>query len=180
MSITMIMALDEECGMGQGGKLPWRIPAELAHFRRTVADMVTVCGVRTYPTLPKKLRKHTLVWSGRGWDGVGATYNTDQILSAAAFRDIAIIGGAATYRAFLPYADKIIMSVIHGSFSADTRFGLGYPNDVSSEWDWQIATPKTFCDKSGIFFTVFDLTRKRPKGDPHGDKTPSPPTPTPQ
>ena len=158
MSITMIMALDEECGMGQGGKLPWRIPAELAHFRRTVADMVTVCGVRTYPTLPKKLRKHTLVWSGRGWDGVGATYNTDQILSAAAFRDIAIIGGAATYRAFLPYADKIIMSVIHGTFPADTRFSLGYPDDVSFDWNWTTAQPKTRCEQSGLCFTVFHLT----------------------
>jgi dihydrofolate reductase len=94
MGITIIAAVDNNGGIGLNGKLPWHVPAELAHFHRTVADTLTVCGARTYPTLPKKLRKHTLVWSGRGLEGVGATYNTDQILSLGAFRDVAIIGGA--------------------------------------------------------------------------------------
>jgi dihydrofolate reductase len=168
MGITIITAVDNNGGIGLNGKLPWHVPAELEHFHRTVADMVTVCGVKTCSTLPKALRKHTLVWSGRGLEGVGATYNTDQILSLGAFRDVAIIGGAATYAAFLPYADRILLSWIHADFEVDTYFPytstarrdrvFEYWDDYKWVWSHAIAE-EVLCMASGYKYSIWELTR---------------------
>jgi dihydrofolate reductase len=65
-------------------------------------------------------------------------------LSLGAFRDVAIIGGAATYAAFLPYADRILLSWIHGDFEVDTYFPytIGakgervFPYHDLTQWEW--------------------------------------------
>ena len=169
MTITIITAVDNNGGIGLNGKLPWHVPAELEHFHRTVADMVTVCGARTYPTLPEKLRKRTFVWSGRGLEGVGATYDTNQIVGmATGSTDVAIIGGAATYAAFLPYADSILLSWIHGDFEVDTYFPytstarrdrvFEYWDDCKWHWSHAIAE-EVLCVASGYKYSIWELTR---------------------
>jgi dihydrofolate reductase len=156
MSITIITAADNNGGIGYKGKLPWRIPAELAHFHRTVADMVTVCGVKTYPTLPKTLRARTLVWSGRGW-GDKPTVNTDEVLSLAQMHPVAIIGGAATYAEFLPYADKIMLSRIYNDFEVDTYF----PGIDHTHPRWEIIAGDAYHGENGQYeWGWFELVRK--------------------
>jgi dihydrofolate reductase len=142
--ITIITAVDNNGGIGLNGKLPWHVPAELAHFHRTVANMVTVCGVKTYHTLPRPLRVRTMVWSEGGWDGVEETFSADNVLELGRFNNIAIIGGAATYAAFLPYADKIMLSWVSGDYEVDTYFPhtIGangervFPYHDLTQWEW--------------------------------------------
>jgi len=169
MTITIITAVDNNGGIGLNGKLPWHVPAELEHFHRTMADMVTVCGARTYPTLPQKLRQRTLLWSGRtnNRDRL-QTFSTDDIRLWAQQKDIAIIGGAATYAAFLPYADKILLSWIHADFEVDTYFPststarrdrvFEYWDDCKWHWSHAIAE-EVLCMASGYKYSIWELTR---------------------
>jgi dihydrofolate reductase len=169
MGISMIVAVENGGGIGLNGKLPWHVPAELAHFHRTVADMAPVCGVKTYPTLPKALRKRTLVWSERGWIGGPKPLNTNAIVSmATGSTDVAIIGGAATYAAFLPYADRILLSWIHADFEVDTYFPYTSTarrdrvfeyRDIT-KWVWSHAiAEEVLCMASGYKYSIWELTR---------------------
>jgi dihydrofolate reductase len=168
MSITIIAAIGNNGEIGLNGKLPWHCPAELEHFKRTVADMVTVCGVRTYPTLPKALRKKVRIWNSRPWEIWNGdkwvyrhTFNTDFVLSLSRSGNVAIIGGAATYAEFLPYADKAILSYIDGDFKADTFFpyhSMGGTADYS--WVWHCLQERTICRQSGLSFVVWEVTKQ--------------------
>jgi dihydrofolate reductase len=167
MGISMIVAVENGGGIGLNGKLPWHLPAELEHFHRTVAHMAPVCGVKTYPTLPKDLRKRTLVHSDRVWEL--PTYDTNAIVSmATGSTDVAIIGGAATYAAFLPYADRILLSWIHADFECDTYFPytttarrdrvFEYWDDCKWHWSHAVAE-EVLCMASGYKYSIWELTR---------------------
>ena len=152
MTITVITAVDNNGGIGYQGRLPWHVPAELHHFHNTIAqgDYVTVCGAKTYQSLPLSLRKRTIVWSermeavpdGGGW--VVVPRDTNTILQMAQTSNIAIVGGAVTYAAFLPYADKILLSWVSGDYEVDTYFPhtIGakgervFPYHNLAEWEW--------------------------------------------
>jgi dihydrofolate reductase len=164
MTITIITAVDNNGGIGLNGKLPWHVPAELTHFHNTIAqgDYVTVCGAKTFSSLPLSLRKRTIVWSermeavpdGGGW--VVRPYTTEHILSMAENNHVAIIGGAVTYAAFMPYADKLLISHIHGNFDHDAKF----PFIDNLVWDWAIRqTPRMVCAQSGLTWDVWELPR---------------------
>jgi dihydrofolate reductase len=83
------------------------------------------------------------------------TYNTDQILTLAQMKPVAVIGGARTYGEFMPYADKMILSVIDGDFDADVVFPI-----ITPKWSWPAPIlPKTKCNSSGHVWSVWEVTR---------------------
>jgi dihydrofolate reductase len=82
--------------------------------------------------------------------------------------DVAIIGGAATYAAFLPYADRILLSWIHADFECDTYFPytstarrdrvFEYWDDCKWHWSHAIAE-EVLCMASGYKYSIWELTR---------------------
>jgi dihydrofolate reductase len=171
MSITIIAAIGNNGEIGLNGKLPWHCPAELEHFKRTVADMVTVCGAHTYYSLPLKLRNRTKVWSERTPNFIGVrdkrgnaikfTLNINQVLELSKASQVAIIGGAETYAAFLPYADKAILSYIDGDFEADTFFPYHSMSGTADySWVWHCLQERTTCPQSGLSFVVWEVTKQ--------------------
>ena len=44
MSVKMIAAVDRDYGLGFKGKMPWKIPEEMAYFKQTTMGGVVIMG----------------------------------------------------------------------------------------------------------------------------------------
>lgn len=62
-SFSMIVAADETLGIGREGKLPWHLPADMAHFKELTTATespalknVVVMGRKTWESIPEKFR----------------------------------------------------------------------------------------------------------------------------
>lgn len=116
MIISLIAALDDKGGIGFRGGLPWpKNSADLAWFKEVTMGKTLIVGHNTYKTLPP-LPGRTLRILNRDEDPV-------HIIAELALDDVeeaVVIGGAKTYRTWLPYVDRFYISRIRGEFESDT------------------------------------------------------------
>ena len=63
IKFSLVVAMDEERGIGKQGTLAWRLPADLKHFKEItteVKDMkkqnAVIMGRKTWESLPEKFR----------------------------------------------------------------------------------------------------------------------------
>ena len=60
--LTIIVAATVTNGIGQGGRLPWRLPQEIAYFARVTSNApeglvnAVVMGRNTWESIPPKFR----------------------------------------------------------------------------------------------------------------------------
>ncbi|MEU5263805.1 dihydrofolate reductase [Amycolatopsis sp. NPDC021455] len=124
--------------IGRDGALPWHLPEDLKHFRTVTAGSAVLMGRRTWESLPPRFRplpgRRNLVLSATPQDGVETFADLPAAL-AAVTGDLWVIGGAAVYRAALPFADRIVVTEIRESFDGDTYAPeVGRPADSVGEW----------------------------------------------
>lgn len=127
MKLTIIAAIGRNGEIGRGGGLPWRLPADLAFFKRTTMGHAVIMGRRTFDEVKKPLpgRENIVVTRNRSFaaDGVVAVASLDDAIAHCAGREEAfVIGGAEIYRQALAIADRMILTRIDGEFEADTHF----------------------------------------------------------
>jgi dihydrofolate reductase / thymidylate synthase len=63
VSISVIVAASKDWGIGKDGRIPWHLPADMAHFREVTLGTVdpekqnaVVMGRRTWESIPPKFR----------------------------------------------------------------------------------------------------------------------------
>lgn len=116
MIIELIAALDDKGGIGLDGKLPWpHNPSDLAWFKDVTMGKVVIVGHNTYEKLPP-LPGRTLRVLKRDEEPVHVIAS----LASAGVEEAVVIGGAKTYRTWLPHVDRFYISRIRGKFEADT------------------------------------------------------------
>ena len=59
MIISLIAAMDQNRLIGKGNCLPWRLPADMRHFRKLTLGKPVVMGRRTFESIGKPLAKRT-------------------------------------------------------------------------------------------------------------------------
>ncbi|ADJ45885.1 dihydrofolate reductase [Amycolatopsis mediterranei S699] len=124
--------------IGRDGELPWHLPEDLRHFKELTAGAAVVMGRRTWESLPPRFRplpgRRNLVLSGTPQEGAETFADLPSALAAVP-GDRWVIGGAAVYRAALPFADRIVVTEIRESFEGDTYAPeVGRPADSVGEW----------------------------------------------
>lgn len=126
--IVMIYARAVNGAIGQNGDLPWHLPADLKRFKALTMSKPMVMGRKTFESLPGILpgRRH-IVLSHHEIDlGEQAELagSPDAALALASVGnhsgEIAIIGGAAIFAAFMPLAHRIELTQIHADYPGDT------------------------------------------------------------
>ncbi len=125
--ISIIAAMAENRVIGQDNRLPWHLPADLAHFKMTTLDRPIVMGRRTRESLPGILprRRHIVVSRNPDYSASGcilASSPEAAIRAAGSVPEIFIIGGASLYRAALPIARRMYLTLVHGAFDGDALF----------------------------------------------------------
>ena len=127
MIISIIAGMDKNRLIGQGNRLPWRLPADMKHFRRHTLSKPVLMGRKTFESIGKPLPKRTniILTRDRDYQAVGCvvTHSIAEALdTASSCEEIMVIGGASIYELFLPRADRLYLTRIHGCFEGDVYF----------------------------------------------------------
>lgn len=125
--ITLIVARARNGVIGRDGTLPWRLPEDLAFFKRTTMGHPIVMGRRTWESIGRPLpgRRNIVVSRQAGFVASGAEVapDLDAALSlCAGATDVFVIGGAQLYRDALPRAERLIVTEIDADFEGDTHW----------------------------------------------------------
>ena len=127
MRITLIAATGPDGVIGRDGDLPWRLPADLAHFKRTTVGHAVLMGRKTFDSIGKPLPKRRNLVLTRSPEklpaGVeGVTSIAAALETVAGEEELFVIGGAEVYRLFLDSADRLVLTEVEGEFAGDTFF----------------------------------------------------------
>ncbi len=161
--ISLIAAVDKNFLIGNKNTLPWgRISADMLYFKEKTLGKTVVMGQRTYESLGKPLpnRKNIILSIDNNLQipGCEIIHSPEDVLKASSpNEELMIIGGAMTYKTFLPYADRLYLTFIDGVFSGDTYFPL---TDLSG-WKKISETIKEADEKNShqLTFTIFERVK---------------------
>jgi dihydrofolate reductase len=125
--ITLIVARARNGVIGRAGTLPWRLPEDLAFFKRTTMGHPIVMGRRTWESIGRPLpgRRNIVVSRQAGFVAAGAEVvpSLDEALRlCAGAGELFVIGGAQLYGEALPRADRLIVTEIDADFDGDTHW----------------------------------------------------------
>ncbi len=111
--------------IGASGSIPWRLPEDLALFRRITTGTTVLMGRATWESLPPRFRplpdRRNLVLSRRpDWTPEGAR-RVASLEAALGEADgpLWVIGGAAVYAAALPHAQRAVVTELEQAFEGD-------------------------------------------------------------
>ena len=123
--------------IGINGTLPWHLPEDLAHFKRTTLGCPVIMGRKTWDSLPPRFRplpgrSNVVVTRQAHWHENGALPAQDlrsalQICEQSP--DVWVIGGAQLYTLAEPLASTAVVTEIEKDFEGDAfapALGLGW------------------------------------------------------
>jgi len=127
MRIALIAALTENRVIGRDNQLPWRISADLKHFKALTMGKPIVMGRKTWESIGRPLpgRKNIVVTRDTAYqaEGCQVVHSIEQALDTAGEVDeVMIIGGAGLYRQTLGRADRLYLTRVKAEVDGDTWF----------------------------------------------------------
>lgn len=131
----MIAAAAENNALGKNNELIWHLPDDFKRFKAITSHHHIIMGRKTFETFPKLLpnRKHIVITRQKDYkrEGVEVVQSLQDALKfSSEEKEVFIIGGGEIYKQALPYADKIELTRVHGTFEADAFF----PEIDESKW----------------------------------------------
>ncbi len=163
-TVGMVWAQARDGVIGAGGGLPWHLPEDLALFRRLTMGSTVVMGRRTWESLPERFRPlpgrtNVVLTSDPGWSGDGATRAGGVSEVLAAHGTLWVIGGGAVYEAFLPHAQRLVVTDVDLLVEGDT-----WAPAIGPEWRLVARTPDEGWSRSssGPRYAVSEYVRERP------------------
>lgn len=155
--ITLVAAVAANRVIGAGGKLPWRLPEDLRHFKALTLGHPVIMGRKTWESLGKPLpgRENIVVTRARGYDAPGAhvAASLDAALALCAGEPVAfVIGGGELYAAALPMADAMVLTEIGRDYAGDAHF----PAFDHAAWRETQRKPQTGADGLRFDFVLYE------------------------
>ena len=132
--LSLIEAVSANGVIGDRGRIPWHLPADLRRFKRLTMGHHLLMGRKTFESLPRLLPGRTSIVLTRQPDysapGALVVHRLEDALRlAAADEQPFVIGGAELYRETLPLADRLFLTVVEASVPGDTHFPEWNPAD---------------------------------------------------
>jgi dihydrofolate reductase len=126
MKINLIWAMSSNWVIGKDNRLPWHLPNDLKHFKKTTHGKPVIMGLRTHESIGRPLpgRKNIVLSCERiALAGVQVACSIEEALKLCAQEEeIFVIGGAMVYKQFLPLAHKLYITIIHADVQGDVYF----------------------------------------------------------
>ncbi|MDD4333224.1 MAG: dihydrofolate reductase [Patescibacteria group bacterium] len=156
--ISMICAVGKNREIGYKNKLLWDIPDDMKHFRNITRGHTVIMGQKTYESLqikPLPNRKNIILTFDKNFEAPGCEIAFDLEKLAEEYKnsseEIFIIGGGTIYKQFLPYSQKLYLTLVDDAPEADVYF----PD--FSEFKNVISEEKK--EYNGIKYKFVELTR---------------------
>jgi len=127
MKLNLIFARAANGVIGINNTLPWHLPEDLAHFKRTTLGCPVIMGRKTWDSLPPKFRPlpgrlNVVVTRQTHWQAEGALRAhslTEACDLCPADSDAWVIGGADIYAQALPLASTAVVTEIDAAYEGD-------------------------------------------------------------
>lgn len=125
--LHLIVAHARNGAIGIDGKLPWYLPEDLKHFKRTTLGKPVIMGRKTWESLGRPLpgRKNVVITRQADYVAEGACVvpTIEAALEAVKDEPVAfIMGGAQIYEQTLPLVKVAHVTVINADYDADAYF----------------------------------------------------------
>jgi dihydrofolate reductase len=157
--ITLIVALDAQRGIGVNNTLPWRLPEDLAHFKRLTSGHPIIMGRKTFDSIGRPLpnRRNIVITRNQDWrhDGVDAVTSLADAVALAGNNDAFIIGGAQIFAESMDIAGQVIATEIAHTFECDTFF----PPLAAGQWH-ETARELHHSDANGYDYSFVTYTKE--------------------
>lgn len=130
--------------IGAGGKIPWHLPADFAHFKAVTMGHPIIMGRKTFESIGHALpgRTNIIITRDAGYRAEGCLV-AGSLEEALAFakkenaHEAFVIGGEQIYRAALGMADTVYLTKVKGEFKGDAFF----PKLDETEWRLAASEP---------------------------------------
>jgi dihydrofolate reductase len=141
--LSLIVAMAKNRIIGAGGKIPWHLPNELQLFKQVTMGHHIIMGRKTHESIGRLLPGRTTVIVTRQKDyavpGAKIAHTLDEAVAlCAGDSEIFVIGGGELYRAAMPLADRLYLTVVDAEPSGDTQMPEINPAQ------WRIHSTKNF------------------------------------
>ncbi len=160
MKLHLIFARAANGVIGKDNALPWHLPEDMAHFKRTTLGCPVIMGRKTWDSLPPKFRPlpgrtNVVVTRQAHWQAAGALRATSLEQAITLCGDAAdawVIGGAEVYARALPLASSAVVTELESSFDGDA-----YAPQFGPEWVETAREPHV--SASGLKFSFVTYTK---------------------
>jgi dihydrofolate reductase len=160
--VTIVVAVAKNRAIGLNNQLPWHLPEDLQHFKRTTTGHTLIMGRKTFDSIGKPLpgRRTIVLTKNSAWqhEGCETASNLRQALELAKTtpeKQAFIVGGATIYEQSLSdqLATQIIMTEVDIEPAADAYF----PALNTHQWREQHREKNT--SKTGLQYSIVHLVR---------------------
>ena len=114
--VSLIAAMDLNGLIGRDGDLPWRLPDDLAHFKRLTLGKTVLMGRKTWDSLGRALpgRDNWVLSRDPGFAPAGAQRLASVAAALAAPRatELMVIGGGELYRQTLDACQRLYLTEV--------------------------------------------------------------------
>lgn len=131
--LALIVAVARNGVIGRDGGLPWHVPEDLKHFKKTTMGHAILMGRKTHESIGRALpgrRNIVITRNYTAFDGCENAASLEEAIAMARSTDACpfVIGGASLYREALPLATEIHLTRIDEDYEGDVTF----PDDLSA------------------------------------------------
>ncbi len=161
MPLHLIYARARNHVIGRNGDLPWHLPEDLAHFKRSTLGQPVVMGRVTWESIPEKFRplpgrSNVVVSRQADYPAPGATVVPSLEAAMTLFpadQVVWLIGGAQLYAQALPLASQVVVTEIEADFEGDAFAPVLTP-------DWHELSRSTHTSAQGLGYSLVTLERR--------------------
>jgi dihydrofolate reductase len=163
-AVELVVAVSENDVIGRANQLPWRLPADLRHFKSLTMGHHILMGRKTYESIGKALPGRTNWVLSRSSDFEPADCKVVRTLEEGQRGvrgevPLMVIGGAEIYRLCLPQAVRIHLTLVHTKISDGDTFFSAWRDP---EWTESNRERHEADEKNAHSYSFLTLDRPRP------------------
>lgn len=157
--MNAIVAVDQNWAIGKDGDQLCYLSQDLKRFKELTTGHAVILGRKTLATFPGgrplKGRRNLILSRDPALQVEGAeVYHDVEGLLAQAPEDSFVIGGESVYRALLEHCDRVYVTKIMSTYSADTWF----PN-LDDDPAWRVSYEEPSLEENGLSFQYVTYER---------------------
>jgi len=163
--MNLIVAVDQNWGIGKDGALLCSIPGDLKYFKAKTTGKVVVMGRSTLESMPngKPLPNRTNIVLTRRTDfeveGAIIVHDMEELkyeINKYVADDVFIIGGASVYNELIESCDTLYITKIYHTFDSDVKI-----KNVDEMPQFKVAWKSDIWEENGFNYQFFEYKRKR-------------------
>lgn len=158
MTLSILVAHDQQRVIGYKNALPWHIPNDLKHVKQLSTGHTLVMGRKTFESIGKPLpnRKNVVLTRDNNFkpDGVEVIHTIDDIYNLEGH--VFIFGGQTLFEVMIDKVDDMYITVVDGKHQGDTFF----PPYTFEDWTVASSEEGQLDEKNTTPHTFLHLVRK--------------------